>query len=70
VYTTVTIPVDTDDPAVEAIEIATALAGRLGAGVQLVTVASPQAKMAKAEELKALSTAGTVPVSTRDPPRQ
>jgi nucleotide-binding universal stress UspA family protein len=65
VYTTVTIPIDTDDPAVEAIEIATALAGRLGAGVELVTVASPGAKTAKAELLEALSTTATVPVSTR-----
>lgn len=64
-YTTVTIPVDTDDPDVEAIEIATALAQRLGAAVELVSVASPRAEPATTEELASLTVAATVPVSTR-----
>ena len=64
-YTTVTIPVDTDDPDVEAIEIATALADRLGAGVELISVASPRAQPATAEELASLAVATTAPVSTR-----
>jgi nucleotide-binding universal stress UspA family protein len=65
VYTTVTIPVDTDDPDVEAIEIATALANRLGAGVELVSVTSPRAKADTAEELSSLTVTAKVPVSTR-----
>jgi hypothetical protein len=65
VYTTVTIPVDTEDPDVEAIEIAAALAGRLGAGVEMVSVASPRGKSATTDELASLSVAVTVPVSMR-----
>ena len=64
-YLNVTIPVDTDEPDLAAIEIASGVADRLGVGVELVTVASSRTKGRKEAQLAALASVPVAKTTTR-----
>jgi nucleotide-binding universal stress UspA family protein len=64
-YTNVTIPVDTEQPDLAAIEIASGFADRFGVDVELVTVASGRTKERKEAELTALASVPVAKTTTR-----
>lgn len=64
-YLNVTIPVDTDEPDLAAIEIASGVADRLGVGVELVTVASGRTRGRKEAQLAALASVPVAKTTTR-----